>query len=102
MYKLTQGSCPKSYGTNVARLAGLPARLVERASQMAASLESNAQQDAGPGLDSNRTGCAVSHDSCLQHVKTVAKSLLQSGNNIEAELNKLQLGAKELLANEAY
>lgn len=33
------GACPKSYGTNVARLAGLPASVVARAGTMSASRE---------------------------------------------------------------
>lgn len=33
------GACPKSYGTNVARLAGLPASVVSRAGVMSASRE---------------------------------------------------------------
>jgi hypothetical protein len=33
------GACPKSYGTNVARLAGLPASVVARAGIMSASRE---------------------------------------------------------------
>jgi DNA mismatch repair ATPase MutS len=33
------GSCPKSYGTNVARLAGLPEVVVKRAAEFAAMLE---------------------------------------------------------------
>jgi DNA mismatch repair protein MSH6 len=43
-YKLTPGVCPKSYGTNVARLAGLPPAVVSRADELAGAL------DAGGGL----------------------------------------------------
>lgn len=39
LYKLTEGACPKSYGTNVARLAGLPDAIVQRAAEFSASLE---------------------------------------------------------------
>jgi DNA mismatch repair protein MSH6 len=39
LYKLTHGACPRSYGTNVARLAGLPASVVARAAEMSASRE---------------------------------------------------------------
>lgn len=39
LYKLTEGSCPKSYGMNVARLAGLPNGVVMRASSFASQLE---------------------------------------------------------------
>ncbi|KAG2496433.1 hypothetical protein HYH03_005657 [Edaphochlamys debaryana] len=36
LYRLTMGACPKSYGTNVARLAGLPASVVARAAEVSA------------------------------------------------------------------
>lgn len=39
LYKLVKGACPKSYGTNVARLAGLPETVVARAAALAAELE---------------------------------------------------------------
>eukprot|EP00775_Hariotina_reticulata_P005635 gene5635-5874_t len=39
LYKLTPGACPKSYGTNVARLAGLPASVVTRAAIISAGRE---------------------------------------------------------------
>jgi DNA mismatch repair ATPase MutS len=40
LYQLTAGACPKSYGHNVARLAGLPASVVAHAAMKAAELES--------------------------------------------------------------
>ena len=39
LYKLVAGACPKSYGTNVARLAGIPDKIVDRASEFAKMLE---------------------------------------------------------------
>lgn len=39
LYTLMDGACPKSYGVNVARLAGLPDEVIERASSFAAQLE---------------------------------------------------------------
>ena len=39
LYKLTTGACPKSYGVNVARLAGLPDQVVNRATAFARQLE---------------------------------------------------------------
>ncbi|GFR46109.1 hypothetical protein Agub_g7597, partial [Astrephomene gubernaculifera] len=47
LYRLTHGACPKSYGTNVARLAGLPPGVVTRAAQVSADWDrqrSNKQQ----------------------------------------------------------
>ena len=39
LYKLAPGACPRSYGTNVARLAGLPERVVLRAAHMSRAKE---------------------------------------------------------------
>lgn len=43
LYTLTDGACPKSYGINVARLAGLPVEVVKRASCFATQLEEQHQ-----------------------------------------------------------
>jgi DNA mismatch repair protein MutS len=40
LYKITPGGCDDSYGIQVARLAGLPPRLLERAREILAQLES--------------------------------------------------------------
>ena len=39
LYALREGSCPKSYGTNVAALAGVPEKVLVRATQAAAAME---------------------------------------------------------------
>jgi len=39
LYKLTRGICPKSYGMNVARMAGIPERIVNRAEEVALQFE---------------------------------------------------------------
>ncbi|XP_024530362.1 DNA mismatch repair protein MSH6 isoform X3 [Selaginella moellendorffii] len=39
LYKLTSGSCPKSYGVNVARIAGMPESVLRRAVLQSAKLE---------------------------------------------------------------
>ena len=39
LYKFTDGSCPKSYGFNVARLAGLPDAVIRQAREKARELE---------------------------------------------------------------
>ena len=43
LYNLSKGACPKSYGVNVARLAGLPDAVVQRASSFARQLEEQHQ-----------------------------------------------------------
>ncbi len=43
LYKMKEGSMDKSYGVNVARLAGLPEEIVYRASELLSSLEQNSK-----------------------------------------------------------
>ncbi|XP_078179988.1 MUTS homolog 6 [Carex rostrata] len=40
LYRLTSGSCPKSYGVNVARLAGIPASVLQKAAEKSNEFES--------------------------------------------------------------
>lgn len=42
LYKLSEGACPKSYGFNAARLAGIPAHITKRAHDIAVKLENEA------------------------------------------------------------
>lgn len=49
LYKLTEGACPKSYGHNVARLAGLPVSVVAQAAVKAAELEAVFRARAAQG-----------------------------------------------------
>jgi len=42
LYQLTQGPCPKSYGANVAKLAGLPLDVVSRAATISHALDREA------------------------------------------------------------
>ena len=44
LYKLTEGACPKSYGFNVAQLAGLPADVIALARRKAVACEREAEQ----------------------------------------------------------
>lgn len=46
LYKLTNGACPKSYGFNVARLAGLPPIIISSAKERAISCEQEARHVA--------------------------------------------------------
>jgi DNA mismatch repair protein MSH3 len=54
-YRLVPGGASKSFGLNVARLAGLPAPVVMRAGQVAQQLERQAQEGGGrPGSEHAR------------------------------------------------
>ena len=44
LYKFTEGSCPKSYGFNVAQLAGLPPNVIALAKRKATKVEQEAQR----------------------------------------------------------
>lgn len=39
LYKLSEGACPKSYGFNAARLAGVPSVITNRAHEISKKLE---------------------------------------------------------------
>lgn len=43
LYKLSEGNCPKSYGFNAARLAGLPENIINKAHEVARDLERRAR-----------------------------------------------------------
>ena len=49
LYKLARGACPASHGTHVARLAGMPAAVVDRAASFAARLAGGETFDGGVG-----------------------------------------------------
>lgn len=42
LYKLAEGACPKSYGFNAARLAGIPSHIIRAGSAKAKLLEEQA------------------------------------------------------------
>lgn len=44
LYQLAEGSCPKSYGANVAKLAGLPLDVVSRAATISRALDRQAKK----------------------------------------------------------
>ncbi|KAJ3705799.1 hypothetical protein LUZ61_009504 [Rhynchospora tenuis] len=51
LYRLTSGSCPKSYGVNVARLAGIPACVLQKASEKSNEFESTYGKQASESSD---------------------------------------------------
>lgn len=46
LYKMKEGSMDKSYGVNVAKLAGLPNEIIQRASELLSSLEAQSAVDS--------------------------------------------------------
>ncbi|KAL5206458.1 hypothetical protein ABZP36_034667 [Zizania latifolia] len=56
LYRLTPGSCPKSYGVNVARLAGIPAPVLQRATEKSVDFE--ASYGKRHRMTKDKIGCA--------------------------------------------
>lgn len=59
LYKLSAGACPKSYGTNVARLAGLPQSVVDRAAAISEKREAALAAAAAGNSGAAASGAAV-------------------------------------------
>ena len=105
---LPPGACPKSYGTNVARLAGLPAVVVQRAAELSARYEGH-PRGAGQKEDCHKTAAAgaaalQSWGSVLKAVKgAVEKDGTEEGAGGEQDvlqrLLKLQVEAKQAVGS---
>lgn len=85
LYKLRPGSCPRSYGVNVAKLAGLPDAVVRRAYQKASELEGGgARRDAGAHAEAEAAVCLA-----LRQVAQLAASSRGGDRDEGAVLAKL-------------
>ncbi|BBN02356.1 DNA mismatch repair protein MSH6 [Marchantia polymorpha subsp. ruderalis] len=111
LYKLAPGPCPKSYGVNVARLAGIPEPVLERAAARSAELESSwAEKDGSrteDKLDVEVQGSTPSDSKFPTEVLAFIKKLLDDldkGGNPDEFMSSqeavhllLKLNNKELL-----
>ena len=86
LYKLTQGACPRSYGVNVARLAGLPDSVLQRATAFSFDMESlriARISEAGAVASSSRSELASDarqqHSSGSMMPKIVDQSTAEEG-----------------------
>ena len=101
LYELREGSCPKSYGTACARLAGIPEPVLARAEALASTLEHGGAHDAGgpaqpaAGEGSGGTGLQADEGRWLTRLST---SLLEGGGAGGEVLRKLHEEARVLLA----
>ena len=71
LYKLSAGSSPRSYGINVARLAGLPAAVIELALKQSRAFEDRmltAQASSGAGSVLGNSGTSGSWQLCILSV----------------------------------
>jgi DNA mismatch repair ATPase MutS len=81
LYKFIRGVCPKSYGNNVARLAGLPERVVLRARQMSTQFERRLELAHGRGgaascaLDTREALAARDRADGYAHEEALARAL---------------------------
>lgn len=82
LYTLSPGACPKSYGVNVARLAGMPESILQRASARSAELEylfedsNRSQNQAVDAPDPSVCELLKNLDSVLQDSGTDSNTLL--------------------------
>lgn len=71
LYKLTEGAVPRSYGMNVAKVAGLPDTLVQRAAAKSAELEARQRRVLGRALCSQiyKVADAESYKRLFQQIQ---------------------------------
>ncbi|XAR61404.1 hypothetical protein NMG60_11035096 [Bertholletia excelsa] len=96
LYRLTPGACPKSYGVNVARLAGLPENVLHKAAAKSQEFEEM--------YGKHKKGSAQSWEcqltELIQHLTRVEAKLIchkATGDTWMSSLNDLQHRAKMLL-----
>mmetsp|Transcript_1155 Transcript_1155/g.1068 ORF Transcript_1155/g.1068 Transcript_1155/m.1068 type:complete len:109 (-) Transcript_1155:67-393(-) len=79
LYTLGEGSCPKSFGINVARLAGLPEDVLQKAKNVSASFEAS------------MNNAPTSSELCATALKSqVETALQQDWSNVEQIWESLQ------------
>ncbi|KAL2556591.1 DNA mismatch repair protein MSH6 [Forsythia ovata] len=98
LYRLTRGACPKSYGVNVARLAGLPDAVLHKATAKSQEFE---------GMYGKRSEDELSVLSWEDKASVIIQNLIKISANqichysaehmVLGSLNKLQLKARVLL-----
>lgn len=94
LYKLSEGCSPRSYGINVARLAGLPAQVIELALRQSRAFEDRMQSGhtVSAVRDNSASGCSrLSRDQTVQVFERLT-SLAGSSSH----LPELSFVAKEL------
>jgi len=92
LYKYSPGVCPKSYGMNVASMAGVDSKIVDRASQIAEMFEQNLEkQSNGTVVDSSR----ISREQTQRflNLNVLLHDDQNNANDLRARLRKLQSGS---------
>lgn len=96
LYRLTPGACPKSYGVNVARLAGLPDGVLLRAAAKSEEFEINGH---------NKQSEVNSYENLTRKAAALVQNLMNfvidekcdDNGVVLCELNGLQRRARILL-----
>lgn len=95
LHKIVEGSASRSYGIHVAKLAGIPARLLDRAETKLSELESgvtavnmtkplSGQQDESSQLDVNSNASSAESDSVDKNARK-SKSSETAGGKVKEE-----------------
>jgi DNA mismatch repair protein MutS len=80
LHKIDEGPCSKSYGIEVARLAGLPGSVIDRAKEILFELEKSEQEDFGRVTRSLR-----------QSSRPMQLSLFSPGNEIAETVKRIEI-----------
>ena len=82
LYSLGEGTCPKSFGINVARLAGLPGAVLQKAKRISSNFEQEMNSGASSSKITARTAPAMKkqlyeaiHSNDWEKVKEIWQSL---------------------------
>lgn len=82
LYTLGEGTCPKSFGINVARLAGLPEGVLQKAKRISSDFEQEMNSGASSAKITARTAPAMKkqlyeaiHNNDWEKVKEIWHSL---------------------------
>jgi DNA mismatch repair ATPase MutS len=99
LYRLTDGACPKSYGANVARLAGLPDSVVARAAAKAHESEEarHAAATAGGDCGDGTVGGAGGARQLLQRAAAACRAAVGGEEGAAAAVLRLQAEVRRFL-----
>ncbi|KAL1312736.1 hypothetical protein HN51_039337 [Arachis hypogaea] len=99
LYRLTPGACPKSYGVNVARLAGLPTSVLQKAAAKSKEFEASYGKSRNASLETNSP-----NQEWVDEMIVVMKMLNKAAANLsyqeggcDSSLHELKSRARELM-----
>ncbi|KAH9730730.1 DNA mismatch repair protein MSH6 [Citrus sinensis] len=79
LYRLSPGACPKSYGVNVARLAGIPDKVLQKA------VAKSTEFEAIYGKHKKESEENLPADHCVDHMVVLIQSLLNFTANLSCQ-----------------